>query len=278
MNGGVSIIVPAMNEEGNIEGAVRSVMTAAACLEQYEIIVVDDGSTDGTKQVVSDLIATLAEENPAGASVVRLVCHPVNRGLRAAYETGLAEVRMHYVTWVPGDNEMALESVGRILAAIGKADLVVPYHGTPWLRPWFRRLLTWGSTTQMNVLFLKRLHYYQGPVVYPVALARSLPRTIPGFFCMAEMLLHALAAGYTYVQVPLTHQERAYGTSKAVGAGKIWDAQLAIVRFWWRIKVLGQIQALRIPGTGSLPGTSSVAGQAGRASAESISGSGELAA
>jgi hypothetical protein len=256
MNGGVSIIVPAMNEEGNIEGAIRDVITAATCLDLYEIIVVDDGSTDGTSQVVRDLIATLAEENPGSPSVVRLVCHPVNRGLRAAYETGLAEVRMQYVTWVPGDNEMALESIGKILAAIGKADLVVPYHGTPWLRPWFRRLLTWGSTTQMNVLFLKRLHYYQGPVVYPVALARSLPRTIPGFFCMAEMLLHALAAGYTYVQVPLTHQERAYGTSKAVGAGKIWDAQIAIIVFWWRIKVLGQVQALRIPGTGSLPGTS----------------------
>ena len=278
MNGGVSIIVPAMNEEGNIEGAIRSVMTAAAGLEQYEIIVVDDGSTDSTAQVVTDLIATLAAENPNQAPIVRLVCHPVNRGLRAAYETGLSEVRMHYVTWVPGDNEMALDSIRLILQAIGKADLVVPYHGTPWLRPWFRRLLTWGSTTQMNVLFLKRLHYYQGPVVYPVALARSLPRTIPGFFCMAEMLLHAISAGYTYVQVPLTHQERAYGTSKAVGAGKIWDAQLAILVFWWRIKVLGQTQAIRLPGTGALPGTSSQPVASSLASAGSLPKSGGLAA
>ena len=245
MKGGVSIIVPGMNEEGNIEGAIRSVMTAASGLEQYEIIVVDDGSTDDMKRVVEETIASIDKRQTDGSPLVRLICHPKNRGLRAAYETGLAEARMAYTTWVPGDNEMALESVTRILNTIGQADLVIPYHGTPWLRPWFRRLLTWGSTTQMNVLFLHRLHYYQGPVVYPTALARSLPRTIPGFFCMAEMLLHALEAGYSYVQVPLTHQERAYGNSKAVGVDKIWDAQIAIIHFWWRIKICRNIQALR---------------------------------
>jgi hypothetical protein len=59
------------------------------------------------------------------------------------------------------------------------------------------------------------------------------------------MLLNALEAGYSYVQVPLTHQERAYGTSKAVGVDKIWDAQIAIIHFWWRIKICRNVQALR---------------------------------
>jgi glycosyltransferase involved in cell wall biosynthesis len=223
---GLSIIVPAFCEEGNIISAVGGVLTAAdvAGLRRYEVIIVDDGSTDGT---YSAALCT-------GHTVVR---HLTNLGLRAAYETGLAHARYDHVTWVPGDGEIATESLVSIFRAVGTADLVIPYHGTPHKRPWFRRALTWVSTNEINLLLGKRLHYWQGPVVYPTALARSLPRTIPGFFCMAEMLACAMALGPTYVEVPLTHQERTYGVSKAVSWRRIWDAQLVVIGFWWRFRL-----------------------------------------
>ena len=166
---------------------------------------------------------------------MRVVHHPRNLGLRAAYESGLATATLPYVSWVPGDGEMVWASIFDILVKVGTADLVVPYHGNPEARHWFRRLLTWGSTTQLNVLLGHRLHYFQGPVVYPTELARRLPRTEPGFFCMAEMLCWALEEGLSYVEVPLTHADRVYGRSKAVGWGRIWAAQKLIARLWFRI-------------------------------------------
>ena len=52
---------------------------------------------------------------------------------------------------------MTLGSVEGTLAAVGSADLVVPYHATPWKRAWYRRMLTWIAVTELNVLNRWRL-------------------------------------------------------------------------------------------------------------------------
>ncbi len=225
----LSVVIPAYNEAGNLERAVQDVVRVVQDFDDYEILIVNDGSSDTTGQLAD----RLAREMPR----VSAIHHPHNRGFAAAYRTGLAAAGMDYFTFVPGDNEIRPESVQQIFDAIGVADLVVPYHGNPEARTWPRRLLTWASTTEINLLFGWRLHYFQGPTVYPTALARALPATVPGFFFATEMLVHALAAGCTYVQVPLSHQERAYGRSKAVGLSKIIQAELAILQLWWKIRV-----------------------------------------
>jgi dolichol-phosphate mannosyltransferase len=225
----VSIIILAYNEAGNIQGAIKDVQSAATVLDDYEILVVDDGSADGTGRV-ADLIAA---HNPD----VRVLRHATNRGLRAGYETGLAAARMPRVVWLPADREMTADSIYRLLDAVGTADIVAIYHGNPQAREWFRRVLTWVSTTEMNLLFGHRLRYFQGTNVYPTDLARSLPRTERGFFVMAEQYLAALDHGLSVVEVPIEHRERTYGTSSAVGWGRIWAAQVAVLRFWWRQRV-----------------------------------------
>jgi dolichol-phosphate mannosyltransferase len=229
----LSIIVPAFNEAGNIMAALEGVLWAAerARLDEYEVILVDDGSVDAT---------LMTARHTVRSPFLRTVRHPSNLGLRAAYETGLGLAAHTYVTWAPGDGEIARESLLAIFEKVGEADLVVPYHGTPEMRPWFRRALTWISTTEMNLLLGQRINYYQGPVLYPVALARCLPRTIDGFFSMAEMLACALSMGFGYVEVPLEHRERTYGVSKAVSWRRIRDAEIAVLGFFWRFRVRGE--------------------------------------
>jgi dolichol-phosphate mannosyltransferase len=234
----LSILMLAYNERGNLAGAVRDVQSAATLLDDYEIIVVDDGSTDGTGRLADEIAA----RNPD----VRVLHHDVNRGLRAGYETGLDAARMPYVVWLPCDREMTAASIQRIFGAVGTADIVAIYHGTPAAREWFRRLLTFVSTLEMKVLFGHRLQYFQGTNVYPATLARSLPRTEPGFFVMAEQYLAALDHGLSVVEVPITHQERTYGTSSAVSWGRIWHAQMAVLRFWYRLRMRPAMQLLTL--------------------------------
>ncbi len=231
---GLSILLPAYNEAGNIRAAVAGVIQAAewANLPAYEIIVINDGSRDET--------GLIAERIANGNPRVSVLHHPTNLGLRDAYQTGLDAAQYEYCGWAPGDGEMPVESLGRIFAAIGSADLVIPYHGAPENRPWFRRALTWISTIEMNLLLGNRLNYYQGPVCYPTALARALPKTVPGFFFASEMLACAMTLGLSYVEVPLIHRERQYGVSKAVSWYRIWQAQMAVLGFWWRFRLQGQ--------------------------------------
>ena len=110
----MSVVVPAYNEMGNLEGAVHDVVHALRTFDDYEVIIVNDGSQDGTGEVADRLAAT---HRPVSA-----IHHEQNRGFSASYQTGLKNARMAYFTFVPGDHEVAPESVEEIFGAVGKAD------------------------------------------------------------------------------------------------------------------------------------------------------------
>ena len=224
----VSVFLPAFNEVDNLEGAVADIVWAASqVLDEYEILIIDDGSGDGT----GALADRLASENPR----IRAIHQPCNMGIAAAYERALSEARLDHFSFLAADGEIARESVRDILDSVGRADIVAPYHQNPLARQRHRRFLTWASTALVNVLFGQRMHYYQGPCIYPIALARALPKSAGGFYFLTQMLIHALHAGYSYVEVGLTHVDRTHGRSKAVSAKNIMKALRTIAQTWWAI-------------------------------------------
>ena len=228
----VSIFLPAYNEVDNLEGAVADIEWAAVqVLRDYEILIIDDGSTDGT----GALADRLAEKN----SRIQVIHQPRNLGIAAAYQRALDAARLDYFSFLAADGEIARESVRDILGSVGRADIVAPYHQNPRARQLHRRFLTWASTVLVNALFGQRMHYYQGPCIYPVPLARVLPKSAGGFYFLTQMLIHALHAGYSCVEVGLTHVDRASGRSKAVSAKNILKALQTIAQVWWTIHLSG---------------------------------------
>lgn len=226
----VSIFVPAYNEERYLEGAIRDIVSAAAAvLDDYEVLVVDDGSTDRTGKLAD----RLAREHPK----IRVIHQGRNLGIAAGYVRAVEDAKLDYFSFLPADQEISPESIKNIFAAVGTADIVVPYHENTWARPLYRRLLTRVSTSLVNSLFGLKLRYFQGPCIYPTPLARALPKTAGGFYFLTQMLVHALCAGHSYVQVGLIHQEREHGKSKAVSLRNILRALKAIVGLWWAINV-----------------------------------------
>jgi glycosyltransferase involved in cell wall biosynthesis len=226
----ISIFLPAFNEADNLEPSVEDIVWAASqVLTDYEILIINDGSTDGT----GELAERLARENPR----IRAIHQPRNMGIAAAYERALDEAKLDHFSFLPADGEIARESVRDILGSVGRADIVAPYHQNPRARQLHRRFLTWASTALVNVLFRQRMHYYQGPCIYPVALARVLPKTAGGFYFVTQMLIHALHAGYSFVEVGLTHVDRTHGRSKAVSIKNILKALRAVGQTWWVIHV-----------------------------------------
>ncbi len=224
--------MPAFNEAAHLEGAIADIASAAqAALDDYEILLVDDGSTDGT----GPLADRLAHQRPK----LRVIHQPTNQGIAAGYTRALEVARFEYFGFLPGDREIEPTAIKNILAAVGTAEIVAPYHGNPQARQAYRRVLTLVSTTLVNRLFGLRLRYFQGPCVYPTALARALPRTAGGFYFLTQMLVHALCAGHTYIEVPLIHQDRAHGRSKAVSWRNIMRALRTIAVTWWAIRVRG---------------------------------------
>lgn len=223
---GLSVILPAYNEVRTLSRVAWEIAGAATL--PYELLIVDDGSTDGTA-VVADYLARIMPG-------VRAFHQPRNLGIGAAYRRALAEATLDHVVFLPADGEIAPASIRALFAAVGTADLVVTYHANPEARPWHRRLLTWGSTALVNRLFGFRLRYYQGPCIYSTALARRLPTTAGGFYFLTQMLVHALAEGHTYIEVGLVHQERRAGTSRAVSLPNCLRALRTIGAARWQVR------------------------------------------
>jgi glycosyltransferase involved in cell wall biosynthesis len=141
----ISAVMPAFNEEGNLEQSVGRM--AAALADQaraFEVIVVDDGSQDGT----AALLARLKAVHPS----LRVVRHPVNRGYGAALRSGFTAARYPWVFLMDADNQFDPADVAVLLAAAGDADIVAGYRKRR-RDPLPRRLNAWAFFTLVTILF-----------------------------------------------------------------------------------------------------------------------------
>jgi glycosyltransferase involved in cell wall biosynthesis len=117
----LSVFFPAFNEEGIIEQTVSKAKAAVAPLDDdYEIIVVDDGSRDGTAGIVARLAAEDAH--------VRLVQHGTNKGYGAALRSGFANARKELIFFSDADGQFDLGELPQTLALLPKAPVVAGYR------------------------------------------------------------------------------------------------------------------------------------------------------
>lgn len=121
----LSVIVPAFNEQDNLARVILD-MTAGldqAAIGLYEIIVVDDGSVDGTGRVADELAARYA--------TVKVVHHDRNRGYGAAVRSGYAAASGRYITQIPADGELGIGEALGLLTAIGSHDVIASHRERP---------------------------------------------------------------------------------------------------------------------------------------------------
>lgn len=173
----------------------------------YEAIVVNDGSSDNTANIADQL----AREYPC----VNVVHHERNKGLGAAYKTGLTNAKFEYVMLVPGDNAWPAEALEVILKKIGEADIVIPYIKNAGDKTAFRKFLSSGYTRLVNLLFGLDVPYYNGIVLHRTRLARSVPIDTDHFSYQTEALVRLIRRGHDFVAVEADTLPRRGGESKA---------------------------------------------------------------
>src|SRR5262245_4720131 len=116
----VSFVVPALNEELNIGPTVESILAmATGSCSDYELVLVDDGSTDTTGKVMDELAAKDKH--------LKVVHNARNLGYGGAFKAGAAAATKDYVVRVCADNVTPTEQIAKVLAEVGKADIVLPY-------------------------------------------------------------------------------------------------------------------------------------------------------
>lgn len=136
MSKGLTIVVPAFNEEARLENTVRETHSCATrWIEAFEMIIVNDGSTDRTGNIADSMAKELSP-------VVKAVHFPANRGVGAAYIEGLKRAQYPFLTLIPGDNAFNRSGIERVFSQVGTSDLMASYRTNPEARTTLRRWLS----------------------------------------------------------------------------------------------------------------------------------------
>ena len=209
----LSVVVPCCNEEASVARFSSELYPALDALGvSYEVVAVDYGSTDGTRQA----LASLAREKP-----LTLVVHETNRGLGAALRSGFAAARGEWVAALDADLTFAPADVARLLARQREtgADLV---GGSPFLDracaaavPLVRRLPSALLNAFYRGLISTKLTAYTPMFrLYRRAALSKLDLKSEGFEISAEIAARFVRRGLKVAEVPAALTTRRAGASK----------------------------------------------------------------
>lgn len=223
----LSIIVPAYNEEGTILTLLQRIIDNPVESVEYEVIVVDDGSTDLTPQLLAD--------NPG--LYTRMIRKP-NGGKGSAVKAGLAAASGDYILFQDADLEYDPAEYRRLLKPVlaFNADLV---FGSRFLAPEYTRVFYfWHKvgnfviTTFFNILNNTTFtDIYSCYLMYRRSLVDSSRLETDGWEQHAEILSYAMASAQNLYEVPVSYHGRSYGEGKKIKAYHVFSVLWAILRY-----------------------------------------------
>ena len=229
MSRSVSVTVMAYNEEATLASAVTDVHAALEAFgdRAFEILVVDDGSTDRTPELARDLARRYRE--------VRVIRHPHNLGPGSAILTGIRNSTNEVICFHAADQQLDFRQVAGFIPLLDEHDLVI---GSRLGRPGYTKtrlcashiyiglahvLFGLGEYDDFNFLYLYRRELFDG-----------MPILSDGVFMCTEVLVRALDRGAKIVKVEAACLPRRVGVSTCFTAKVIGKTMGEMLRFWWR--------------------------------------------
>lgn len=227
--GSLSLVLPAHNEEANIEAVVTaSLRTLPAFTDRFEIIVVDDGSRDRTAAIVRCLVA--ADER------VRLVRHARNQGYGAALRSGFAATTGDYVMFMDADRQFDIRDLRLLSPFIGEYDIVAGFR-MERSDPLHRRVFAEAFNVAVRILFGVHLRDIDCAFkLFRGDLLRSIPLSAPGALINTEIQAKARRQGARLEQVGVHHYPRVAGQATGGSPRVIARAMRETLILWWRMR------------------------------------------
>jgi len=213
----ISVFFPCYNEQENI---TRTVERAAAVLEgmnaDFEIIVIDDGSSDATGKI--------ADEIAAGDHRVRVVHHGTNLGYGAALQSGFKAAGKKLVFYTDGDGQFDIGEMPALLALTDRYDIVSCYRLNRQDNV-VRRINGWCWTRLVCLLFGMRIRDIDCAFkLYKREIFDNITLSSGGALIDTEILARAIRKGYTITQCPVHHYQRTAGTQTGAKLNVIFRA------------------------------------------------------
>jgi glycosyltransferase involved in cell wall biosynthesis len=204
MAGGLSILMPVFNERATVEAAIEDALSAELPVDGRELIVVDDGSTDGTRELLE------AQTWPEG---VRVVFHERNLGKGAAVRTALQHATSGYAAILDADLEYRAADLADVLEPLVSGEARVVFGTRAWTSQssfsfWYvvgNKAVTMATNVLYNCWISDVM---TGHKAMETDLFRSLPLRERGFAIEPEIAARVLRAGERIHEVPIHYRAR----------------------------------------------------------------------
>jgi glycosyltransferase involved in cell wall biosynthesis len=230
----LSVIFPAFNEEANVAASVEGVR-AVLCrhFDEFEIIVVDDGSTDRTRALAEELAARYPE--------VRVLRHDRNYKLGRTLRTGLAAATKELVFYTDADLPIDFREIPRgVELLLHNGVQVVTGYRLSRSERWWRTVYTVGYNALVDVVFGLRLRDVNFSYkLFQAEALRQLKLTSEGSFIDVEILARARRAGMIIDEIGVQYFPRRAGRSTLARPGVIVKIIREMAAFWWRVWLPG---------------------------------------
>jgi glycosyltransferase involved in cell wall biosynthesis len=223
---GISAFFPAFNDAGTIASMVLAALhTCASLTDDYEVIVVNDGSTDYTGEVLAD-IASRYEH-------VKVVTHPTNRGYGGALRTGFKTASKELVFYTDGDAQYDAHELAMLLPSMRpEVDIVQGYkiaRHDPIFRIVIGKVYHWIVKLSFGLRVKDTDCDFR--LIRKAALERIELTSDTGTICV-ELVKKLQESGAVFAEVPVHHYHRAYGKSQFFNVRRVAQVGTTLLRVW----------------------------------------------
>ena len=227
----ISVFFPAYNDAGTIGSLVVAALHVLPELaDDYEVIVVNDGSSDYTAQVLDDLAAQFPKFRP--------VHHAQNRGYGGALRTGFATASKDLVFYTDGDAQYDPNELRDLYAKLTPEIDVVNGYKIARSDPFHRKIIGRVYHHTVKLLFGFKLRDVDCDFrlirrnVFDIVQLESDSGTI----CL-ELVKKLQDAGFRFAEVPVHHYHRTYGQSQFFNFPRLWRTGVQLLQLWWKLVV-----------------------------------------
>ncbi len=228
----VTAFFPAYNDAGTIASmVVVAIRTLRKLTDDYEVIVVNDGSVDYTTEVLDELSSIYPE--------LRVIHHSDNKGYGAALRTGFAAGKKEWLFYTDGDAQYDPHELTTLVN--GLDDQVDIVNGYKLVRndPFHRVVIGQLYHFLMRIAFGFRLRDVDCDFR---VMRRSMLDEVPlestsGTICV-EMVTKFQRLGYRFSEVPVHHYHRAYGKSQFFAFRRLFRTGVQLLRLWWKLVII----------------------------------------
>ncbi len=229
IQGKLSLVLPAYNEVENIPEVVRRALDVLPELaEEFEIVVVDDGSKDGT----GALLDQIAVEHPA----IKPVHHSKNRGYGAALTSGFTAATGEHIMFMDADLQFDIADLSHLAPFVGRYDIVAGYRINRQ-DAGYRILYANIFKLAVRALFHVRLRDIDCAFkVFRADMLKSMSLESPGALINTEILAKAAKANASNVEVGVHHYPRKRGESSGGSPKVVFRAMKETILLWVRMR------------------------------------------